>query len=113
METRKALISPGYGAGWSTWGPDNHEIQHFMVFHKGLIEAIEKGEDLGTYDDEGTPLWKFAQEWFEEFPGERLPYGGGTYQLEVVKVTGQFRIEEYDGHESIEMRDYVEAMEWL
>ena len=35
------LYSPGYGAGWSTWGSEHKEI---LLFHPRLVEAVEKGE---------------------------------------------------------------------
>ena len=37
------LISPGFGAGWSTWADD--EISEFVLFHKDLVEMAEEGAD--------------------------------------------------------------------
>ena len=35
------LISPGYGAGWSSWSYDSKDI---LLFHKDLVELVLKGE---------------------------------------------------------------------
>lgn len=87
----KVLISPGFGAGWSTW----NELG--MATDARLIDAFEHGVseeemkqlciDFGyTGGLEGT-----------------LPYMGGFEQLEIVDVPEGtlFRIDEYDGSESI------------
>lgn len=43
---RKILYSPGYGAGWSTWGGDTPEQKKFMLEYKPFIEALEcEGDD--------------------------------------------------------------------
>ena len=90
----KVLISPGYGAGWSTWSDPR------IAFDERIIRAFECGiseEDMKTlcvecgYDDAwGNP-----------------PYMGGFKNLMVVEVPSgtMFRIHEYDGYESVEMLD--------
>lgn len=99
----KILISPGYGAGWSTWGhPD-------MATNKELISYFESGAtkeqmeqkciELGLVDEDGEPY-----------------YMGGFDQLEVVDIPKgtYFIITEYDGYESIErmhMVDWIYAYE--
>lgn len=94
----KVLISPGFGAGWSTWEYTG------MAFDEVLIRAFECGisqEDMkalcierGYCDDEGNG-----------------PYMGGFKQLKVVEVPSGtcFKIKEYDGHESLE---YLDMDEW-
>ena len=101
----KVLISPGYGAGWSTWECPE------MAFDERLIRAFESGiseEDMQAlcvecgYTPFGNP-----------------PYMGGFEDLEVVEVPSGtvFRIHEYDGFESIETMDmedwYVAEGEYL
>ena len=89
----KVLISPGYGAGWSTWECPE------MAFDERLIRAFERGiskEDMQAlcvecgYTSFGHP-----------------PYMGGFKNLMVVEVPSgtMFRIHEYDGYESVEMLD--------
>ena len=80
------LISPGYGAGWSTWSHSNSDI----CFDYEVVQWV--------LDDKPT-----AEEFIEK-TAERLDvYAGGMRNLEVVWFAPgtRFRIEEYDGYESI------------
>lgn len=78
------LISPSYGAGWSTW---NHTD---LCFDYEVVQWV--------LDDKPK-----AKEFIEK-TGERLDvYTGGMKDLEVIFITPgtPFRITEYDGYESI------------
>jgi len=90
----KLLISPGYGAGWSTWNLPA------MATDKDLIELFEKG---CTYEE----MEKLCIEKHYTDAYDMPPYMGGFLQLEVVEVPkGVFyRINEYDGAESVEVFD--------
>jgi hypothetical protein len=81
------LISPNYGAGWSTWADDKHKL--FMLFDYDLATAVLKGD-----------YSKAVQLVLEHDP---TIYVGGAQDLKVVLVKKgtEFRIEEYDGFESI------------
>ena len=83
------LISPGFGAGWSTWNREQLD----MLFDAGLADLVLKGdpEQILAY---ATVKWPDA-------------YLGGLEDLTVVWVEqGQLiKINEYDGRESIEYRD--------
>ena len=106
-ETRKILISPGWGAGWSTW---NKEYRDDFIFNEDLIAAIERGDPPreGTEDDPQTTLGAFHQ-WLKlkHAPDDEdfYAYYGGANQLQVVEVNGPFIVEEYDGFESLRLRD--------
>jgi len=79
------LVSPGFGAGWSTWGAD--------VFDPAAVVSVLSS--LTCEDYEGL---------FEELNGIPVEeYTGGYRDLEViwVKPGTQFRVEEYDGSESL------------
>lgn len=76
------IVSPGFGAGWSTWATDLGEA---AVFAPDVVEWIEGGK-VGDRD--------FA---------ERYGYAGGlmdTY-IEWVPKGSRFIIDEYDGSESL------------
>lgn len=91
------LYSPGYGAGWSTWG--SKENKEAMVFCKELCEAVDKGLTLLQIKDIAR----------KHFPEE---YWGGLVGIRLVfmKPGTRFRIDEYDGSESIITKDeYYEA----
>jgi hypothetical protein len=80
-------ISYGYGAGWSTW------------------------EDISPLDKEFNELilnkdWKKAKELAES----RNLYDGGLEdcRIEWIDVSTQFKISQYNGSESLELRDSVD-----
>lgn len=120
--TRKILISPGYGAGWTTWTNLSREAKLFMLEYKPIIDFLEAGGDAyelqvgRQYDNDGAPtdghplLMKFVQDFRERFPEEDVPYLGGADQLIVETVGGPVRLKEYDGFESIDRirdEDYI------
>lgn len=83
------LVSPGFGAGWSTWNPDCPD----MLFDPGMVDLVIKGD----------------QEQMRAYAELKWPdaYMGGLNNLDVVWVEqGQLiKINEYDGSETIEYRD--------
>jgi len=83
------LYSPGFGAGWSTWNQEVPEI----LFDPIIVDFVEKEqwEELATY----ATL---------KYPGL---YDGGMRDLEIVwlDVGTEFRINEYDGSESVEVKE--------
>lgn len=100
--TRKVLISPDFGAGWSTWVSNGSKEQiEFCLFDEALIAAVEAGSDRAL------ALADFELRFKEKF-GDVHPYFNGGHSLVVVEVDGQFIVEEYDGAESILMRDDVD-----
>ena len=78
------IVSPGYGAGWSTWGHPND------AFDPVVVEWIEAGKP------DPTP-----------YAGVGGPYNGGLYQahIEWLPEGTQFRIDEYDGSETLVLAD--------
>ena len=105
---RKVLISSGYGAGWVTWNLSNTvAARRFMLTYAPFIEALEAGTKGADLD-----LEQFEKDFEAAFPGEETPYTGGAESLEVVEVTGQIHVTEYDGSESyIERGD--DEDQWL
>lgn len=79
------LVSPGYGAGWSTWSYDSKET---LLFHKDLVDLVLKGEN-------GSAA-RLAEEMTEA-------YTGGAESLMVVWIPegSRFVIHEYDGSENL------------
>lgn len=83
------LISPGFGAGWSTWGDD--KLREEKMFCPRIVLAIEDGASK-------VDLRKIASELFpDEFLG-----GLDQLQIEWVKEGEPIRILEYDGSEQIQ-----------
>jgi len=83
------LISPGFGAGWSTWNRGHNDI---LLFHPKLVEMVEQGKQ-GQINDE----------WMKENFNLDDVYCGGAEDLEIVWLDegSAFTVEEYDGSESI------------
>lgn len=80
------LISPDFGAGWSTW---NEEHEEGLLFDRDIVEAVLDGNK-----DEAKRIAA------DKYPGAYL---GGAAGLEVVWIEQgtTFTVEEYDGSESI------------
>ena len=87
------LYSPGFGAGWSTWNADAD-----CLFDPETVDWVLNGKLYPTPN------------WGEKF-GEFF-YAGGAYDLEVAWLTvgTMFRINEYDGSESIEISADIDWM---
>ena len=88
------LISPGYGAGWSTW--ERKEL----AYDKRIVEKFLEGATATEMQDFIVSL------------GYEEPYTGGYEQLQVVYVPvgTKFIIEEYDGSEYLKT---VNDFEWI
>lgn len=82
------LISPGYGAGWSTWSDKHDET---LLFDKRFVEAAEAG-----VDDIDTLVKQVLGE-------DAYVYTGGWRDIQVVWLDEgtHFTVDEYDGWESI------------
>lgn len=80
------LYAPGFGAGWYTWASKDDEM---MVFDRDLALAVQAG-------DYALALEIAERKWPDE-------YSGGVKDLRIVWMEPgtAFRIDEYDGNESI------------
>lgn len=101
------LISPGYGAGWATWNDSE------IATDSRLIEWLLSRRNHGFQDaTEDTRLYVrdfLSDDDFDEFESfvcglYEGTYCGGIHQLCIVFVPQGtlFRVNEYDGSESIE-----------
>ena len=94
-EFTKVLVSPGFGAGWSTW---NYEIPE-LLFDPVIVSMVEDGTSFET---------------IEAYCNAKYPTGyfGGSTDLEVVlvKTGSDFIIHEYDGSETLQLKD---EMKWV
>lgn len=88
------LYSPGFGAGWYTWNYEYPEI----LFDPAIVKFVEKEkfDELATYVELKYPDI----------------YKGGMQDLKVewIPEGTLFKVNEYDGSESIE---YKENDNWL
>jgi hypothetical protein len=86
------LISPGYGAGWSTWAHNGNA--EAMLFDSRLVDAVLAKMDAQEFVNFCESLG------YDE-------YFGGADDLTVVWLDAgtHFVVEEYDGSESIRTFD--------
>lgn len=95
----KILISPGYGAGWSTWADDS--VRNFMLKDPTLIAMAERKATQQEVND-------YVE---SQHPDDNI-YTGGWKNIRVVELPAGtlFKVNEYDGDESIETRD---GTDWI
>lgn len=86
------LYSPGWSAGWSTW---NADIETFLMFDPTLVEYVE--------NDERDRIPAYVESGFPD------AFTSGAEDLSIMWITQglQFRITEYDGSESVEVRESI------
>lgn len=94
------LVSPGHGAGWSTWA-HGAEVANKALFDPEVIQWVLDGKPDASFTND-------REEYFKEKYGGYI-YCGGMRDLEIVWVTPgrQFRVTEYDGYESLEFNNEV------
>lgn len=82
------LFSPGYGAGWSSW---NRELGEDIIFDPTIVKYVE--------EDNKEALLSYVSLKYPE------AYTGGLDGIEIkwIDEGTLFRIDEYDGFESIEI----------
>jgi hypothetical protein len=86
------LVSPGFGAGWSSWNPLKPEL----LFDPAVVAMVEDGTNAET----------ITADCEAKYPDG---YFGGSDDLiiEWVPVGTQFRVHEYDGSETLEFKDAI------
>jgi len=94
------LISPSWGAGWYTW----HDMEE-LIYHPKLVEMVENNQREEITEG-------FIAELLGIIDEDNMPYIGGAEDLVIqwVPVGTEFMIEDYDGYESIRLK---EATVWL
>jgi len=103
---RKILISPGYGAGWSTW--NSGQTAKYMVDYQPIVEFLEAGGSFTGDDEENHPLLdQLRAECLEKF-GEEYVCVLGAGDLVVVEVDGPVHVTEYDGYEGFQTPDTID-----
>lgn len=97
------LVSPGFGAGWSTWG------SHELAYDKRIIEwFLTKDSDWRINVSAFRPnsVKQEAQTFLTQLGYEDVYTGGlGDCILKWVPINAKWRIEEYDGAESLVTED--------
>jgi hypothetical protein len=89
------IVSPGFGAGWSTW---NEKYAEFLLFDEGLVCLKELNEDEAVVSR------------YLESKGLDDVYSGGwsKAKIEWLDVGTRFKVDEYDGSETLHELDKIE-----
>lgn len=101
------LISPGFGAGWSTWEGNElawrREVVEFFLAHKDDEQWMQTVEYYASDWREQSAANREVSEFFKSMGYDDCPYMGGFNQikLEWVPLGVPWRIEEYDGSENL------------
>lgn len=91
------LVSPGYGAGWSTWNSKHRET---LCMDAEIVQAV-----LDNDIDKAVAIAK-------QKCGDIYEGGARDLTVEWVKKGAAFEIDEYDGSESLHVigdHDYLVA----
>lgn len=86
------LVSAGYGAGWYSWNLEHEQL----LFHPKLVRMVEAGKQAEIND-----------QWMRNELGIDNIYCGGAKDLSIhwLPEGTAFKIDEYDGSESLETDD--------
>jgi hypothetical protein len=82
------LVSPGYGAGWSTWS--SGKTAELLTFDADIVQAVLDGDKVKAA--------KIAE---EKVDGYVCVLGADDLVVEWVDKGEQFEIRNYDGAESL------------
>lgn len=108
------LISPGYGAGWTTWNQDHKDVEQ-MLFDPDIVNAILEYERA----DDKNWMWKQCLMKIKEIANAKYNQDPDVYYCENglrnvevvwVDVGRKFIVTEYDGAESIQ---FCDEMNWI
>lgn len=94
------LYSPGYGVGWSTWANDDQA--EFLCMDKTLVEMALAGESEGRVED-----YLASKDLPEAF---MLVLGWRQIVVEWVEAGMLFRVDEYEGNESLGFKHNIDFM---
>lgn len=95
LEGVEVLVSSGFGAGWSTWNEPE------LAYDKRVVDLFKKYGPKITDEQEETIAEAIHA------MGYDTPYMGGwkCIHIEVVPCALYWRIDEYDGAETLEIFD--------
>jgi len=90
MEDVPILVSPGYGAGWSTWA-ETDEHKRFLCTDPGLVDLAKRKANETEVEEYITSI----------LGSDVYVYMGGWTQviIEYIPKGTQFSINSYDGFE--------------
>jgi hypothetical protein len=99
------LYSPGFGAGWYTW----HGLDE-LLFDPSVVYMVEEKQKSNTPEDFENWVSNIT-DYCKQTYGDDHYYGGADDLIvEWINEGTLFRIDEYDGSESLDVK---EDMPWI
>jgi len=101
----KILISPGYGAGYSTWSSGSQKFIKFLLTYKPFIDCLESGNKITK-----EMIKTLKKDVDKLFPESSHVCDLGIDHLIVKEVNGPFVVDDYDGFEAVDygVRDFID-----
>lgn len=93
------LYSSGYGWGWYSWNQDRPEC----LFDPDIVELVEKKAGFRKIEEVASAKWETDEKRF-------CSSGAGTLKIKWLPIGTQFRIDEYDGFESVILIDQEKVL---
>lgn len=106
----KFLLSPGFGAGWSSWNRSNKKVFRYMLTYQPIIDYLENGGNASDLDAEHPLIKQLEKECKDKFNEDYICILGAD-DLIVCEENSPFKINEYDGSESYSLRDEIDWIE--
>lgn len=107
------LVSVGFGAGFSSWSSRelayDSRVVEFWLAHKDNEEWMRSVNDSSPFSNRESAEHKEAREFFASIGYDYVCMGGfADVELEWVPAGAKWRINEYDGAESLEIEKNVD-----
>ena len=100
------LYSPSYGYGWSTSNDTDLINTDALLFDPEIVSLVEKHKN-GEMSNRDM-CNKIMYYCYDKYGEDVVYYDGVTdLTIEWIPIGKEFRITWYDGHESIEYKEYV------
>ena len=103
------LVSPGYGAGWSTWNYSND--RDFLLFDKTLVEMVLEFDSQEPKNEHSLEIFKEKVNAYLVGVGIGIYLGGlSDVCVEWLNPGTEFVIDEQDGYECLVLK---EETQWI
>jgi hypothetical protein len=87
------LVSPDFGAGWYSW----HHIEA-LLFDPIVVDMVERAVDTDT-------IIAYCETTYDSTEDKQYYGGASKLQVRWIPDGSYFRIDEYDGSESLILKD--------
>ena len=95
------LYSPGYGAGWYSWNTELPEV----LFDPKLVDLVEKLDTVRYREVQFERIIRLMEDYVDKTYPDLFIGGMSELQVKWIPQGTKFRIDEYDGAESVILQD--------